>query len=61
MSAPGTFLLHYNGAHVPSGSNWQEVQSMAIHCITKYETVFELAQSNSGLRAAKKQQHLHKP
>ncbi len=61
MSAPGMFLLHYDDVHVQSGSKRQEVQSMAIHCITKYETLFEVAQSNIGLLAAKKEQHLHKP
>lgn len=30
-------------------------------CILKHETLFEVAQSNYGLLAAKKEQHLHIP
>ena len=52
MSAPGMFLLHYDGVHVPSGLKQQEVQSMAIHCITKHGNVLEVAQSTLGLLAA---------
>ncbi len=52
MSAPGMFLLHYDADHVPSGSNRQEVQYMAIHCIMKHGIALRVAQSISGLLAA---------